>query len=116
MVLSKGTISYRTLPASILKTLQRYIPSLLVLNKELPETNNDFQFNFQLEDTELFSKVFKIPVELYMPATLNGYFMITVHGCKLEVIFQHLFTTTHISNQERYCVITLQMNCNAKCV
>lgn len=70
----KGNYSYRTLPASILKTLQRYIPSLLVLNKELPETNNDFQFNFQLEDTELFSKVFKIPVELYMPATLNGYF------------------------------------------
>ena len=28
-------------------------------HKELPETNNDFQFNFQLEDTELFSKVFK---------------------------------------------------------
>lgn len=70
----KGNYSYRTLPASILRTLQRYIPSLLVLNKELPETNNDFQFNFQLEDTELFSKVFKIPVELYMPATLNGYF------------------------------------------
>lgn len=70
----KGNYSYRTLPASILKTLQRYIPSLLVLNKELPETNNDFQFNFQLEDTDLFSKVFKIPVELYMPATLNGYF------------------------------------------
>ena len=70
----KGNYSYRTLPASILKTLQRYIPSLLVLNKELPETNNDFQFKFQLEDTELFSKVFKIPVELYMPATLNGYF------------------------------------------
>lgn len=70
----KGKYSYRTLPASILKTLQRYIPSLLVLNKELPETNNNFQFNFRLENTELFSKVFKIPVELHIPATLNGYF------------------------------------------
>lgn len=70
----KGNYSYRTLPASILKTLQRYIPSLLALNKELPETNNDFQFHFQLDNTELFSKVFNIPVELGMPATLNGYF------------------------------------------
>lgn len=70
----KGNYSYRTLSASILKTLQRYIPSLLALNKELPETNNDFQFHFQLDNTELFSKVFNIPVELGMPATLNGYF------------------------------------------
>ena len=70
----KGNYSYRTLPASILKTLQRYIPSLLALNKELPETNNNFQFHFQLDNTELFSKVLNIPIELGMPATLNGYF------------------------------------------
>ena len=88
----KGNYSYRTLPASILKTLQRYIPSLLALNKELQETqyisptqllvqnvelaetNNNFQFHFQLDNTELFSKVLNIPIELGMPATLNGYF------------------------------------------
>ena len=70
----KGNYSYRTLPASILKTLQRYIPSLLALNKELPETNNNFLFHFQLDNTELFSKVLNIPIELGTPATLNGYF------------------------------------------
>lgn len=70
----KGDYSYRTLPASILKTLQRYIPSLLALNKELPETNNNFQFHFQLDNTDLFSKVLDVPVKLNMPATLNGYF------------------------------------------
>lgn len=70
----KGDYSYRTLPASILKTLQRYIPSLLALNKELPETNNNFQFHFQLDNTDLFSKVLDVPVKLNMSATLNGYF------------------------------------------
>lgn len=70
----KGNYSYRTISASILKTLQRYIPSLLAINKKLPETNNNFQFNFQLENTELLSKVLDVPIELGMPATLNGYF------------------------------------------
>lgn len=70
----EGNYSYRTLISSILKTLQRYVPSLISTRKELPETNNNFQFRFTLKDAEFFSKVLNVPVELSMPVNLQGYF------------------------------------------
>lgn len=70
----KGNYSYRTLISSILKTLQHYVPSLVSTRKELPETHNNFHFNFTLENTEFFSKVLDMPIELSMPANLYGYF------------------------------------------
>ncbi len=69
-----GEFSYHTLPASIIKTVQHYIPSLLNISKELPETDNNFKFNIQVDNSELFSKVLDIPLELKLPATLNGFF------------------------------------------
>lgn len=70
----KGNYSYKTLPASILKAMQVYIPSLLNYNKKLPDTQNDFRFQFQLNDAQLFAKVLNIPLEIGMPATLEGFF------------------------------------------
>lgn len=70
----KGNYSYKTLPASIFKTMQIYIPSLLDYDKKLPETKNNFDFQFQLDDSQLFSKVLDIPLDIEMPATLAGFF------------------------------------------
>ncbi len=70
----EGNYSYRTLSSSILKTLQRYLPSIWTPGRELPETNNNFRFDLQMDDSNLLSKVFGIPLRLDMPAYLNGYF------------------------------------------
>lgn len=70
----QGHYSYRTLPTSVLKTVQRYIPSLLNTKKEMPETNNNFRFNLKLDNTELLSNVLDIPLQTGMPVSLSGYF------------------------------------------
>ena len=70
----QGYYSYRTLPVSILKTVQHYLPSLLAADKHLSDTNNNFRFRIQIDNTELLSKVFDVPLLLSMPASLQGYF------------------------------------------
>ncbi len=40
----------------------------------MPEPHNNFQFDICLENAEVLSKLFQIPLELYLPASLKGYF------------------------------------------
>lgn len=70
----RGDYSYHTIPASIIQTVQRYIPSLLSVKDNMPDPHNNFGFDIRLEDAEVFSKLFQIPLELHLPATLKGYF------------------------------------------
>ena len=70
----RGDYSYHTIPASVVKTVQRYIPSLLTIKDNMPEPHNNFQFDICLENAEVLSKLFQIPLELYLPASLKGYF------------------------------------------
>lgn len=69
-----GEFSYPTIPASALHIAQRYIPSLLSLRKTMPEPHNNFHFDVQIADTDIFQKLLYIPLEVKMPATLKGYF------------------------------------------
>ena len=69
----RGDYSYPTVPASIIRTMQRYIPSLITLREGLPVSQNNFHFDVQVKDTEIFKKLFFIPVEVHMPASLAGY-------------------------------------------
>lgn len=69
----KGDFSYQTLPASLLQTVRRYIPSLLPLTGKKPQTTNNFRFDIRMEDTELLARLFHVPVELHLPANLKGY-------------------------------------------
>lgn len=68
-----GQFSYPTIPASVLQIAQRYIPSLLTLQKTLPKAHNNFSFDIRVDNTDLFQKLFYIPLEIHMPATLSGY-------------------------------------------
>ena len=70
----EGHYSYRTLPVSILKTVHRYLPSLLASGKEMPASDNNFRFQLQMDDAEFLSKVADIPLQLAMPVSLQGYF------------------------------------------
>lgn len=69
----RGDYSYHTIPASILQTVQRYIPSLLTLQENMPETHNNFMFDIRVTDAEFFAKLFQLPLELRLPVTLKGY-------------------------------------------
>ena len=69
-----GNFSYKTIPSSVLHIAQRYIPSLLSLRKNMPEPHNNFQFEVQVENTDLFRKLLYIPLDIHMPAKLHGYF------------------------------------------
>ena len=68
----RGNYSYQTIPVSIKQMLQQNLPSLLATNG-ISESNNDFQFDLHVIDTKLFEKMFYIPFELHMPASLSGY-------------------------------------------
>lgn len=83
----RGDYSYSTIPASILKTVQRYIPSLLTLKKNLPDPHNNFQFDICLNNAEPFAKLLHIPLELQFPATLKGYFNDRDQQLKVEGYF-----------------------------
>ena len=69
----RGDYSYQTIPASVLQTMQRYIPSLITLKKNKKKANNNFKFDIQLNNTEFFKKMFFIPLDVRMPASLKGY-------------------------------------------
>lgn len=70
----RGDYSYNTIPASILQTVQRYIPSLLTLNENMPVPHNNFKFDIRVNNTEFFQRLFQIPLELKFPASIKGYF------------------------------------------
>ncbi|MBQ3608543.1 MAG: translocation/assembly module TamB domain-containing protein [Bacteroidaceae bacterium] len=70
----RGDYSYQTIPASVVQIAQRHIPSLVTLKKKYRQSlNNNFKFDIQLHDAELFNKMFFIPVEMHFPASLKGY-------------------------------------------
>ena len=70
----RGDYSYQTIPASVIQIAQRYIPSLVTLKKKYRQSlNNNFKFDIQLHDAELFKKMFFVPVEMHFPASLKGY-------------------------------------------
>ncbi|WP_455669480.1 translocation/assembly module TamB domain-containing protein [Phocaeicola sp.] len=70
----RGEYSYHTIPASVIQTVQRYIPSLLSIKDNMPDPHNNFKFDIRLESAEVFSKLFQIPLELHLPVSIGGYF------------------------------------------
>lgn len=70
----RGEYSHHTIPASVIQTVQRYIPSLLSIKDNMPDPHNNFKFDIRLESAEVFSKLFQIPLELHLPVSIGGYF------------------------------------------
>lgn len=72
--LIRGDYSYKTVPMSVIRTVKRYIPSLLTLDDHSVNPRNNFEFDIQLSDADLFKKVFYIPIDVHIPLSLKGYF------------------------------------------
>lgn len=70
-----GNYSYKTISSSIVKVAHRYIPSFFNEDNKIikQNTDNNFTLRFKIDNSDFIKKVMKLPVELNMPATLNGY-------------------------------------------
>lgn len=70
-----GNYSYKTITSSIVKVAYRYIPSFFQEDNKLirQKTENNFSMQFKMDNSDFLNKVLKLPVNINMPATLNGY-------------------------------------------
>lgn len=96
----EGDYSYRTLPASVLNIMRRYIPALILPDKKPIETENNFHFDMHIYNTELLSTVFQIPVKVYTHSTIKGYFNDKAQRLRVEAIFPVSAMKTNSSNPE----------------
>ncbi len=72
----EGDINFATLPVSVNNILHSYLPSLTTYNdrgKKKRGQSNRFQFSFLFLNSDMLSKLFLVPVNLYTASTLNGY-------------------------------------------
>lgn len=100
----QGDYSYHTIPASILQTVQRYIPSLLTLKDNMREPHNNFNFDIRIENTEFFTKLFHMPLELHLPANLKGYFNDREEKLRVEGHFPEFkYNGTHYESGVLLC-------------
>lgn len=83
----KGNYSYPTIPSSIMHIMQKYIPSLIVVDDLKQKPNNHFKFNIQIDNSELFEKLFYLPVHMHMPSSLKGYVDDTNNQLRIEGTF-----------------------------
>lgn len=86
----EGDYSYQTLPTSVLNILRCYIPALILPNKQLRETANNFYFDLHIYNTEILSTVFQIPLKIYTHSTLKGYFNDKAQRIRVEGYFPRL--------------------------
>jgi hypothetical protein len=68
----KGHYAYHTIPASLLRIAEQYIPSLVSLNKRMPKPDNVFRFDVQMQPDECFERLLHVPLHLDMPLSLQG--------------------------------------------
>lgn len=83
----KGNYSYRSVPSSIVRTFERYIPSLITAGNTRKAESNDFTFDIDLYDTRILPDVFEIPLELKSRATVKGSFNDNAGKLRIEGYF-----------------------------
>lgn len=86
----EGNYLYRTLPASVMNIMKRYVPSLLQVDKKPIETNNNFSFDINIFNTDILPEVFDIPLKIYTHSTVKGYFNDKAQRLRIEGYFPRL--------------------------
>lgn len=111
-----GNFSYQTIPTSVLNIAQRYIPSLLSLKRNMPQTHNNFKFDVQVENTDLFRKLLYIPLDIHMPARLHGYFNDDDKKLLVKGSFPNLtYNGTRYESATLFCEnLAEELNCQAR--
>ena len=69
-----GNYSYESVIPSIHKLALKYVPALWPGIIKGPINANIFKFDLDIENTETLKRIFRLPVDLQMPATIHGWF------------------------------------------
>lgn len=83
----KGKYSYQTIPLSVIKIVERYIPSLLTINNKKKDPDNNFSFDVHVYNTNVLTEIFNIPLTVYTHSTVKGYFNDKAHKLRIEGYF-----------------------------
>lgn len=83
----KGAYSFSTIANNIKQTLHPYLPALIKLdNKKRPEDkDNIFAFDFQINNTDSLSNIFKLPVTILSPAKIVGAYNNNIDKFNVEI-------------------------------
>jgi len=81
-----GEYSFTTIVESLRRTLHCYLPSLINYQENNRKTikENDIEFDFTVNNTENASDVFKLPVTIYSPTKIVGFYDNNLEKFKVE--------------------------------
>ncbi|SHF40937.1 Family of unknown function [Dysgonomonas macrotermitis] len=88
----KGAYSFSTIAESVKRSLNSYLPSLINY-KENPRhkiKENNLTFEFIINNTEAVSSIFKLPVTIFSPSKITGYYNNNIERFKLEAFLPSL--------------------------
>jgi hypothetical protein len=68
----KGHYAYHTVPASLLRIAEQYIPALVTVNKNGVKPDNVFRFDIHVEPDACFERLLHVPLHLEMPLDVSG--------------------------------------------
>lgn len=87
-----GAYSFTTIAESFKRTFHNYLPSLIGFNEKNNSKIkvNDLDFDFTINNTEKISDIFKLPVTIYSPAKITGFYNNQTELFKLEAFMPSL--------------------------
>lgn len=84
---ASGKFRIDELPNGIKRLLHKYLPSLIPVDEKQKLSSNQLEFELKVTDNELFKQLFQIPLNLYMPGSIKGYFNERNNQMKVEGYF-----------------------------
>lgn len=82
-----GHFTFADLPRGFTRMLGNYLPLFIRKNTDTKPGNNRLSFSLRLTDTEMLEKMFRVPLDVRMPATIKGYFHERNNQVKVEGYF-----------------------------
>lgn len=88
----EGESSFASLANNLRYTLETYLSALYKEDKKkkVSPKNNDFRFHFDLNNTEALSSILKLPVTVYKPAIIDGFYNSKLDLLKVEATTPHI--------------------------
>ena len=104
------------------KVIRKHLPSLFPEEKpkkgrkKPAELNNQFRFQFRMENSEFLSKVLNIPFELQMPATFSGQLNDSLSQMRINGSIPQFTYKGKYYESGTCCVKAVPTNCSASYV
>lgn len=69
-----GNYAYNAILPSVHRLVSRYVPALWPGETKRMDSKNDFHISLNIDNTDAMKRIFRLPVDLQMPASLHGSF------------------------------------------